>query len=151
MKKIPLNRELLENRLAEINADLKKLYSFKEFSLNQFLEGENFAIAEHYLRRALEAIFDIGNHLLSRLSLPPKERPSTYKEIAQLLGKYKIVPKEFAEDTLLKMAGSRIRLVHFYHEITKEELYQIIQNYLGDLERFCRFIVKIIKNQGRLY
>jgi len=150
MKKIPLNKELLEHRVSETNADLEKLRNFQEYSLDQFLEGENFAIAEHYLRRGLEAIFDIGNHILARLSIPPDERPSTYKDIARLLGKYRVVPKDFAENALLNMAGYRIRLVHFYHEIAREELYQIIRNYLKDIDRFCSFIVKIIKYPKRL-
>jgi len=150
MKKIPLNKKVFEARLSEIRFDLKKLQTFQNFSLDQFLEAENFAIAEHYLRRALEAIFDIGNHILSRLSIPPGERPSTYKEIAQLLGRYKVIPRNFAEDALAKMAGYRTRLVHFYHKVTKEELYQIIQTNLVDVEKFCHFIKQIIDDPQKL-
>jgi uncharacterized protein YutE (UPF0331/DUF86 family) len=39
----------------------------------------------HNLRRAPEVVFDIGNHILSRLPIPPGERPTMYKEIALAL------------------------------------------------------------------
>jgi uncharacterized protein YutE (UPF0331/DUF86 family) len=32
------------------------------------------------------------------------------------------------------LAGYRNRLVHFYHEVSAEELYEICANRLGDLE-----------------
>lgn len=46
-------------------------------------KGENFTIAEHYLKRALEAVFDIGTHIISRI---PGERASSYKDIVLILG-----------------------------------------------------------------
>ena len=150
MKVIPLNKKVLESRLSEIRVNLEKLENLGKMTLENFLENENFAIAEHYLRRALEAIFEIGNHILSRLPIPPGERPSTYKEIAIVLGKYKVLPPEFAQGVLYQMAGYRTRLVHFYHEITKEELYGILQKDLKDIEVFCKFINKIIKDPKSL-
>jgi len=112
-------------------------------SLEEFKTDENFAIAEHYLRRALEAVFEIGNHILSRI---PGIRISTYKEIALALGEQNIIPKEFAQEKLLKMAGYRNRLVHFYSEVSVDELYQIIQNNLTDFEEFLKYIKNILEN-----
>jgi len=43
------------------------------------------------------------------------------------------------------MDGYRNRLVHFYREITSEELYEIITSHLGDFERFSQEIVSFIK------
>ena len=39
-------------------------------------------------------------------------------------------------EKLEKMAGYRNRLVHYYKEISNEEIYEILQNDLGDLEKF---------------
>ncbi|MGB9810863.1 MAG: DUF86 domain-containing protein, partial [Dictyoglomus turgidum] len=64
---IPLNKEVILSRIREIEKGKEKLLRFKDYSLEEFKSGENFAIAEHYLRRALEAVFDIGNHILSRI------------------------------------------------------------------------------------
>jgi len=59
------------------------------------------AAAESYLRRALEALFDIGRHILSRKFASPV---TEYKEIALgLLEKKVLTPKE--AELLKDMAG----------------------------------------------
>lgn len=144
MKQVPLNRQVMESRLREIAVDIEKLKKFENLSFPEFDKEENFAIAEHYLRRALEAVFDIGNHILSRFPIPPGERPTMYKEIALALGKYNIVPFDFAQNALKNMAGYRNRLVHFYYEVTKKEFLEIIQKNLKNLENFCSYITKLM-------
>lgn len=143
MRKVPINREVIESKLKEIRDDLMKLEDFKRISLEEYKSGHNFAASEHYIRRALEAMLEIGTHILSRL---PGAKPQTYKDIPRLLGQYEVVPKDFAEGKLIQMTGYRNRLIHFYEEITEEELYDIIQNDLPDLEKFCRYIMKYIEN-----
>ena len=73
MKKISINQEVIFSRMREIEKNIDKLTIFKGISLEKFKKGENYAIAEHYLRRALEAVFDIGTHIGSRF---PGERLS---------------------------------------------------------------------------
>jgi uncharacterized protein YutE (UPF0331/DUF86 family) len=89
---------------------------------------------------------DIGSHLLSRI---PGARPSAYKDIPRLLDKYNIIPADFAEKKLAKMAGYRNRMVHFYGEITQEEIFKIIQEELDDFYTFLGFIVKILKDPSK--
>ena len=69
-----------------------------------------------------------------------------YREIALALGRYDIVPPDFARSVLKDMAGYRNRLTHFYYEVTKKELYKIIQENMEDLEKFCRCIIKVMEN-----
>lgn len=145
MNSVPVNKQLIEDRIKEIKDDIQKLSSYKMKSLDEFKEGENFAICEHYLRRALQAFIDIATHILSRL---PGPKPAGYKEAALLLGEKGIVPLNFAKEKLVKMAGYRNRLIHFYNEITKEELHSIIQLDLSDLEDFCRHILDYLSAQG---
>jgi uncharacterized protein YutE (UPF0331/DUF86 family) len=137
MKKIPINQEVIFSRMREIEKKIDKLTIFKGISLENFKKGENYAIGEHYLRRALEAVFDIGTHIGSRF---PGERLSTYKDVALFLGKEGIVPQHFAKEKLLKMAGYRNRLVHFYAEVSVNELYEIIQNRLEDFTEFLQYL-----------
>lgn len=142
MIKVPINREVIESRIKEIRDALMKLEDFKKMSLEEYKTGHNFAASEHYLRRALEAMLEIGTHILSRL---PEAKPRVYKDIPKLLGEHNIVPKDFAEQKLVRMVGYRNRLAHFYKVVTQEELYNIIQNNLPDLEEFARYIVKYIE------
>lgn len=143
---LALNRKSLTSRLAEIESNISSLQDFKKMSFKEFAKSHYSAAAELYLERSLEAVFDIGNHILSRLPLRPAERPEEYKAIAKTLGKHKIVPEVFADEVLTKMAGYRNRLVHHYLEITERELYDIIQHDLSDLEKFCSYIKLLIKD-----
>lgn len=43
------------------------------------------------------------------------------------------------------MTGYRNRMVHFYREVTPEELYYIVLSNLKDLENFLREIVAFIR------
>ena len=142
--KIPLNKEVLHARLSYIEESVASLERFKDVSFERFhANPDNFRIAFYDLHRALEAVMDIGSHILSRI---PGARATTYKDIPRLLGKHKIIPLYFADAQLMKMAGYRNRMVHFYAEITEKELYQIIQEGLEDFNTFCRHINKLFKN-----
>jgi len=102
------------------------------------------AAAESYLRRALEALFDIGRHILSKKFARPV---TEYKEIAQgLLEKKVLTPKE--AELLRDMAGYRNRMVHFYHEIGPQELYEICRDHLKDVREVQSGLVRwIAKNR----
>lgn len=150
MKALPLNRKVLVNRLAEIERDLAELVKFQRSTLKEFTGGHHFAIAEHHLRRALEAIFDAGNHILSRYPLAPSQRPETYKAIALAMGRYKIVSEEFAQGPLSEMAGYRNRLIHFYDEISPSELHAIIRSDLKDIEVVAKALRGVISHPKRI-
>lgn len=143
METIPVSKHTILTKLDEIQKDLVKLNELRKLSLEEFKASENFAIAEHYLRRALEAVFETGTHILSRL---PGRRASGYKDIAILLGEQKIVPPEFAKQTLVKMAGYRNRLVHFYSEVTQDEMYVIIKERLNDFDAFNEYIKALLSS-----
>lgn len=146
MKKVPVNKHTVILKLDEIQRSMDKLKQFKGMTLDEFRTGENFAISEHYLRRALEAVFEIGSHILARL---PGGKVSSYKDIAKKLGEHQIVSSEFARENLIKMAGYRNRLIHFYSEVTVEEMHQIIQNNLDNFDRFNESIKKVLVEPGR--
>ncbi len=54
--------------------------------------------------------------------------------------------EDLARDKLVKMDGYRNRLVHFYAEITEEEMYEIIQTRLIDLKEFITSIKMLLEN-----
>jgi uncharacterized protein YutE (UPF0331/DUF86 family) len=99
------------------------------------------AAAESYLRRALEALFDIGRHILAkRFAYPATE----YKEIAKGLSENKALVEKEAE-LMRKMAGYRNRMVHFYHEITPEELHEICLYHLSEIKLLVDKLVQWTK------
>lgn len=125
-----------------IETCLQELRPFSKMSNEEFLaDRKNPPFVESYLRRALEAVFDIGRHILARTS---GFKEIEYKAIAKHLGEKEIITRELS-DILQVMAGYRNRMVHFYREVTPEELHYIVLNRLGNLDRFNREIVAFVK------
>ena len=152
MHKVPLSKVKIESKLAVMREALTALQDIASTSTEAEFTGslEKFAVAEHHLRRALEAVFDMGGHIISRFAYGPGKRPKTLREIAHALGERSVVELYFADGALSKMAGYRNRLVHFYDEVTPSELYGIITKNLGDLEMFAAAAVATIDHPERL-
>ncbi|PIP16836.1 MAG: hypothetical protein COX44_03210 [Candidatus Portnoybacteria bacterium CG23_combo_of_CG06-09_8_20_14_all_37_13] len=141
MKNLKVDTKIILTRINIIQESLGRLNILKTLTISQCTSKDNFALAEHFLRYALEATFDICAHILSRI---PGVEVGEYKKMALEMGKQKIVSIDFAKDKLEKMAGYRNRLTHFYFEIGPKEMYEIIQNNLGDFESFLKHIKKFL-------
>jgi len=120
-----------------IESCLQELKPFSTMREEEFFsDKKNPPFVESYLRRSLEAIFDIGRHILAKTC---GFKEIEYKAIAKELGQREVITKELSE-VLMAMAGYRDRMVHFYREVTSQELYLIIKESLKDLERFVKEI-----------
>lgn len=139
----PIEREAVLPRIDGIQKNLKKLEKLAKLPFEEFSDGDPFDLAQHHLRLALEGVFHISSHLLSRL---PGGRAVEYKEIAKQMGELKIVPKEFAEKALVPMAGMRNILVHHYADIQPRKFYETVQNHRGDIEKFLQYVKAVIEN-----
>lgn len=121
---------------------VQELKPFSMMTREEFLsDKKNPPFVESYLRRGLEAVFDVGRHILSK-TYGFKE--IEYKTIAKELGGRGVVTKELS-DALYAMAGYRNRMVHFYKEVMPEELHYLVVNNLEDFNRFAREIVTFVK------
>jgi uncharacterized protein YutE (UPF0331/DUF86 family) len=89
------------------------------------------AAGESFLRRGLEALFDLGRHVLAKGFGEPV---AEYEAIAQRLGERSVLDAAQVE-RLRAMAGYRNRLVHFYDEVTPAELYRILTEHVDDVRR----------------
>lgn len=138
-----LQRESIEPRLDGIEKEILLLQSFGKLTFEKFNHDTILDRTQLHLRFALEGVFHIGSHLLSRT---PGGRFTEYKEIARKLGEMKIVDPIFAEQILVKMAGYRNRLTHLYAQIKPEELYTIVSNHLNDLITFVQSIKNVLKH-----
>ncbi len=130
-------------RIDGVEKDISKLEALGKMPLIDFSQEDNFIKAQFYLRKALEGVFHIGSHILSRI---PGGRATEYKEVALKLGEHGIVEENFAKTKLKDMAGYRNRLTHFYAEITPEEIYKIIHENLPDFKTFLDSIKTLLKN-----
>ena len=137
-----LNIKLIEDRLGFIIKSIARLKRLSRLDQKDFLKEDNPAVAESYLRRSLEAIFDISRHIIAKTA---GKGIVEYKEIARALGQEGVVTGDQSEKLIL-MAGYRNRLEHFYHEISDGELYATMNNNLSDVEAFVKEIKRFIEN-----
>ena len=127
-----ISRRVVVDRLKTVN-DL--LQDIRSLPLNDrrafFADRRNAWTAESCLRRSLEALFDVGRHILAKgFGVGVSE----YKEIATRLYEQSILLEEEAA-LMGVLAGYRNRLVHFYHEVSLDELYKVCADDLGDVEQ----------------
>lgn len=96
---------------------------------------------ERYLEVALECALDMGEMIISAERL---EKPESYREVIELLGKNNILPREFSEK-FAPAAGFRNILVHGYAEVDVEKLYEFLQNNLEDFDEFSKHVAKYLE------
>lgn len=117
-------------------------------SKTEFLQdSRNIWTAESCLCRALEAIFDLGRHVIAKGF---GEAVTEYKEIASALNRHNVISRDDLS-VIQKLAGYRNRLVHFYHDVSEDELFEICSSRLGDVERIAEALrVWLSKNPSRM-
>jgi uncharacterized protein YutE (UPF0331/DUF86 family) len=138
----PLRAKVVAERIDWVNQMLSNLRVLPLQSYEIFhSDPRNIAAAESYLRRALEALLDLGRHLLSKGFA---QAVGEYKEVASYLVRMGVLNQQKG-NLLRDMAGYRNRLVHFYHEISDQELYEICTRRLTDIEMLLGSLVDWIK------
>lgn len=125
-----IREKVVAGRTAVVRGMLAEIETLPLATLESFLADRRMVAAgESYLRRALEALLDLGRHLLAKgFGVAAVE----YQEIARALGECGVLDDTRAE-LLKRMAGYRNRLVHFYDEISSEELYGILTGHSAEI------------------
>ncbi len=88
------------------------------------------------------SILDLGCYILAKAF---GEAVSEYKEIAEVLVKKGVLNKEEGEK-LRRIAGYRNRMVHFYQEISDQELYDICSQELKDVEYLLSLFLRWVEH-----
>lgn len=96
--------------------------------------------AKYHFIVAIEACIDICNHVISRNGY---RAPEDYADTFAVMGEVEAFDQGFV-DELKKMAKFRNRLVHIYWEVDDEQLYEILQNRLGDFNRFLDAMARFL-------
>ena len=129
-----VDREILATRLSKLRDALRKLRPIAAKSRQDYLASEvDRALSEHYLRLALEAALDAGNHVIASEGF---RKPLKLRDIPLILAEHKMIPAELSRK-LASAVGLRNRLVHGYAEIDHDRLYNLLAAALRDLEEFA--------------
>ena len=117
-----VSKGVVADRLDLIDSFLREIRSLSlEDQSGFFADRRNIWSAESGLRRSLEPLFDVGRHILAKGF---GSGVSEYKEIPLRLQEKGVLPETEAK-LLTVLAGYRNRLVHFYHEVSALELFEI--------------------------
>jgi len=137
---------MIQDRLDQIRTSVNRLSRLSAMTREAFLaDPDAFALAEHHLRRSLEAALDIGRHIVAKKGLG---KPEDYSEVLSLLGQHGVLPFEFASQ-IRGMASYRNRLVHLYAQVTPSEIYDLTSTRLGDLSEYSRLILAYLDSDTK--
>ena len=81
------------------------------------------------MQLAIEAVLDMGSHVIAELELGTVE---AYSDIPKILADKGYISSELAE-RWIRMIGFRNILVHEYLEIDRKVVYDVLQHQLEDL------------------
>lgn len=127
-----VNKDILFKRIERaeeyilILKEIKEDLCFKRFEKNLIIQGS----IERYLHLTIEALLDIGNHIIASEGLGKVE---VYSDVPKILFNNDYIKKS-QEELFIKIIGFRNILVHDYLNIDKDIVYGILNENLGDLE-----------------
>ena len=133
-----LDHALLRKRCEEITDACDRLDRIAVIPKDSFLKDQDTRdIASYRLLVAIEAALNICYHVCSKQLT---KVPENYAQCFGLLGEAGIISVELSS-TLQLMARVRNLLVHVDFHVDDEHLYEIINNSLDDLRKFCIAII----------
>ena len=140
-----ISQHIISERVKWIRTMTENIRTLPLNTYDEFIsDNKNIAAAESYLRRTLEALFDLGRHILAKgLGVAVTE----YKQTAAELEKKGVLDKNVMQ-LLLLMAGYRNRMVHYYNEISDKELFEICSSQLSDVETVVNAIIDWTKKNS---
>jgi uncharacterized protein YutE (UPF0331/DUF86 family) len=142
-----ISKRIVADRLAWVDRMLSEIRALPLNSKPEFMQDtRNIWAAESCLRRALEALFDMGRHIAAKGF---GEAVTEYKEIATTLNRRNVISASDLE-LLKKLAGYRNRLVHFYHDVSADELFEICTSHLVDVEQITDALRSWLANNPKI-
>jgi len=130
-----VNKEVIRKRLNRLDEYLEILYSLRKYSFETFIGNpEHYGSTERFLHLSIEAINDIGNHIIADDALGVVD---SYSDIPTILYQKGLIDLEMREKWI-RMIGFRNTLVHEYIEIDRQIVYRVLQSGLGDIKALIR-------------
>jgi uncharacterized protein YutE (UPF0331/DUF86 family) len=131
-----VKREVLQKRIEKSQEYIRFLEKIKsEYSVEEFVKDKMiYGSVERFLHLSIEALIDMGNHIISNEDLGQVD---SYRDIPIILFKNKYINKEL-KDIFIKIIGFRNILVHDYLDIDKEIVYQVLDENLSDIKSILR-------------
>lgn len=136
-----VNPELVRRRLRLLEGYLKKLKRLRvQTKMDVFLSDDDLQdIVERNLQLAIEAILDIGQHIIASSAWEPVEE---YADVFTLLYQHGVL-SDALFSRVRGMAGFRNLLVHEYTTIDHAQVFKLLQDHLVDFEELAHIYQKL--------
>ena len=133
--------EVIRKRLNKLDEYLDILHTLQRYSFEEFVSSpERYGSAERFLQLAIEAVTDIGGHVIADLSLGVV---NWYSDIPTILAERGYISPELKEKWV-RMIGFRNTLVHDYLDIDHRIVYEALQTGLVDLKALRRALAQFL-------
>jgi uncharacterized protein YutE (UPF0331/DUF86 family) len=127
--------EVIRKRLNKLDECLAVLQRLQRYGRDEFLsDPERFGSAERFLHLAIEALLDMGNHVIADQGLGVVD---WYSDVPRIFMEKGLISLELSEKWI-RMIGFRNTLVHGYIDIDRTIVHEVLQNGLGDIEELKR-------------
>jgi uncharacterized protein YutE (UPF0331/DUF86 family) len=131
----------IAKRLLNAEKSLQILNSLQKYDYDDFLSNPVvYGSSERFLHLAIEALMDIGNHIISDLQLGvinwSSDIPALLFDRGYLDERQKAV--------FIRMIGFRNTLVHEYIEIDRAIVFDVLHNHLDDIKDLMRVFAGFI-------
>ena len=124
--------EVIRKRLNKLDEYLSILKNMKKWNYKEFIsDPEKYGSLERFLQLSIEAINDVGNHIIADLELGTID---WYSDIPKLLNQKGYINDEL-KNVWIRMIGFRNTLVHDYVEIDRKIVFDTLQNNLDDFKQ----------------
>ncbi len=138
---LKIKAEVLRKRLNKLDEYLAILRGLQKYSFDEFIaDPQRYGSVERFLHLAIEAINDMGNHVVAELDLG---EVNWYSDIPALLARADYIDDSLQEKWI-RMIGFRNTLVHEYIEIDRKIVHDVLRNSLGDLEELRRTFAQFL-------
>ncbi len=133
---------IIKKKINAIQFNLGRISKYTSLSLEEFSKGDDVKdIVAHNLFLALQNMIDIGTHIIADANW---DEPNFLSEIPEILAKERVIAVESVKP-LKAMIGLRNLIAHEYGDLDFTIIYRIVQEDLGDLNRFLEAVIKYCK------
>ena len=126
-----MREKILKEKIIYLNkmlVELSELSNIKEVDF--YKSKRDISATENYLRKAIQIIIDLADDMVAKNRLGPC---SSYYEIFEVLSNNdRLSGKNIP--IYMNMVKLRNKIIYEYENVTKEELYKILQENLGDFD-----------------
>jgi uncharacterized protein YutE (UPF0331/DUF86 family) len=130
-----VNREVVKNKLIHLEEYINDLDAYHDLTIEELKNDKVlFRYLERTLHLAVEAVLDIGGHIISDERLGS---PSFNSEIIEILAENNIIKAN--TDDYIEMAKFRNIIVHDYADIDPEILLKIVKEKIDDLKAIFKW------------